>query len=157
VKLVSGADSPLEVASAKCRTYQRGRKPMRLTICLATALAACASSTETLAKPAAAAKQAEFQLNETTWTFVDKDKKVRESVDAAGNYIENSIAGKHIDHGTVVMKDGKACFTSAMTKEGEDCWTTTPVKIGHSMVTTNDKGRKLRVTRVAYKPLSMPK
>jgi hypothetical protein len=56
-----------------------------------------------------------------------------------------------------VMKNRKACFTSAMTKEGEICWTTRPVKIGHSMVTTNDKGEKLTVTRVKYTPLSMPK
>ena len=55
------------------------------------------------------------------------------------------------------MKDGKACFTSAMTKEGEVCWTTRPVKVGHSMVTTNDKGQKLKVTRIAYVPMSMPK
>ena len=37
-----------------------------------------------------------------------------------GNYIANAVSGKHIDHGTAVMKDGKACFTSAMTKDGED-------------------------------------
>ena len=55
------------------------------------------------------------------------------------------------------MKAHKACFTSAMTKDGEMCWTTTPVSIGHSMVTKNDKGRKLTVTRVKYTPLSMPK
>ena len=30
------------------------------------------------------------------------------------------------------------------------CWTTRAVKIGHSMVTTNDKGKKLKVTRVHY-------
>ena len=55
------------------------------------------------------------------------------------------------------MKDGKACFTSAMTKDGEECWATHPVKIGHSMNTTNDKGRKLTVMRVKYVPMSMPK
>ena len=110
-----------------------------------------------VAKPAA--KSAGFQLNETSWTYVDPDKKVKaiESIDASGNYIENAVSGKHIDHGTAVMKDGKACFTSAMTKEGESCWTTHPTKIGHSMKTTSDKGQKLTVTRVAYKPLSMPK
>ena len=124
---------------------------MRVTICLAAALAFCAS--------AAAAKPAAFQLNKTTWTYVDPGKKVkaRESIDADGNYIENALSGKHIDHGTAVMKDGKACFTSAMTKDGELCWTTRPVSIGHSMVTTNDKGEKLKVTRVAYVPMSMPK
>ena len=66
-------------------------------------------------------------------------------IDANGNYIENSVSGKHIDHGTAVMKDDKACFTSAMTKDGEVCWTTKPVKIGHSMSTTSDKGESLTV------------
>ena len=125
---------------------------MRTTICLAAALAFCAS--------AAAAKPAAFQINSTTWTFVDKkDGKLKESIDTDGNYITNTIGGKHIDHGTAVMKDRKACFTSAMNKDGEECWTTPPhaLKIGHSFVTTNDKGRKLKVTRVAYVKLSMPK
>jgi len=45
---------------------------------------------------------------------------MQESVDANGNYIITSGA-EHIDHRTAVMKDGKACFTSAMTKEGEEC------------------------------------
>ena len=64
-----------------------------------------------------------------------------------------------MDHGTAVMKDGKACFTSAMTKEGEVCWTTPKyaLKIGHTFNTTSDKGQKLKVTRVAYAKLSMPK
>jgi hypothetical protein len=121
---------------------------MRLTICL-TALILCASSMPADAKTAA------FQLNKTSWTFVDHGKKVRESIDAAGNYIENTVSGKHVDHGTAVMKGNKACFTSAMTKEGEVCWTTKPVAIGHSMVATSDKGEKLKVTRVAYVKLSM--
>ena len=126
---------------------------MRLTICLTTALVLSAGSTPLAAKPA------HFQLMSTTWTYVDPDQKVkvRESIDAKGNYIENAVSGKHIDHGTAVMKGDKACFTSAMTKEGEMCWTTHPVKIGHSMVTKNDKGRSLKVTRVAYVPMSMPK
>jgi hypothetical protein len=127
---------------------------MRLTIILAAAVL-CAGSTPLIAKTA---KHAAFQLNETTWTFTDKkDGKLKESVDADGNYIAQTIGGKHIDHGTAVMKATKACFTSAMTKDGEICWTTRPVKIGHSMVTTNDKGEKLTVTRVKYTPLSMPK
>jgi hypothetical protein len=127
---------------------------MRFTICLG-ALVLCASPVQLDAKTAA--KPAAFQLNETSWTYVDHGKKVRESIDADGNYIENTIGGKHVDHGTAVMKDDKACFTSAMTKEGEMCWTTRPVAIGHSMVTTNDRGRKLKVTRVKYVKLSMPK
>ena len=127
---------------------------MRLTIILAAAVL-CAGSTPLIAKTA---KHAAFQLNETTWTFVDKkDGKLKESIDADGNYIAQTVGGKHIDHGTAVMKDNKACFTSAMTNEGEVCWTTRTVKIGHSFVTRNDKGRKLKVTRVKYTPLSMPK
>jgi len=125
---------------------------MRTTICLAAALAFCAS--------AVAAKPAAFQIASTTWTFVDKkDGKLKESIDADGNYITNKISGKHLDHGTAVMKDGKACFTSAMTKDGEICWTAPKyaLKIGHSFMTTSDKGEKLKVTRVAYTKLSMPK
>jgi hypothetical protein len=129
---------------------------MRVTLC-AVALTSLLAASSVGAKPAA--KAAEFQLNETSWSFVDPEKKVKaiESIDASGNYIENAVSGKHIDHGTAVMKDGKACFTSAMNNDGEDCWTTHPVKVGHSMKTTSDKGQKLTVTRVAYKPLKMPK
>ena len=128
---------------------------MRITICLTAALALCAASTPALAKTA---RPAAFQLNETSWTYVDKKMKVRESIDASGNYIENAVSGKHIDHGTAVMKGHKACFTSAMTKEGELCWTTprNAVAIGHSFVTRSDKGQKLRVTRIKYTPLKMP-
>ena len=125
---------------------------MRTTICLAAALAFCAS--------AAAAKPATFDIKGTTWTFVEKkDGKLKESIDADGNYITNKISGKHLDHGTAVMKDGKACFTSAMNKDGEVCWTAPKyaLKIGHSFMTTSDKGEKLKVTRVAYTKLSMPK
>ena len=129
---------------------------MRVFISLIAGVALCASSQAAIAKMAP--KKAAFQLDNTTWTFTDKDgTKVKESIDAKGNYISNSAAGKHLDHGTAVMKDDKACFTSAMTKDGEVCWTTKPVKIGHSMETTNDKGEKLTVTRVAYSPLHMPK
>lgn len=110
------------------------------------------------AATAPAAKPMAFQLNETTWTFTDKDgTNVQESIDAKGNYIANSTAGKHLDHGTSVMKGDKACFTSAMTKEGEVCWTTGPVDVGHSFATVSDKGQKLTVNRVAYVPMSMPK
>ena len=128
---------------------------MRVLISLIAGVALCATSQAALAKMA---KKSAFQLDSTTWTFTDKDgTKVKESIDAKGNFIANSVAGKHLDHGTAVMKDDKACFTSAMTKDGEICWTTKPVKIGHSMETTNDKGEKLMVTRVAYSPLHMPK
>ena len=123
---------------------------MRLAICLTAALALCAS-TQIAAKPAS------FQINSTSWKFTQKGEKLVMSVDADGNYIENTAAGKHKDHGTVVMKGDKVCFTSAMNNEGEDCWTTKSVGVGHSMQTKNDKGETLTVTRVKYKPLSMPK
>ena len=95
-------------------------------------------------------------LNETTWEYTDPEtgKALRESIDAAGNYITVSGA-EHIDHGTVVMKDGKACFTSAMKKEGESCWTGPQVAEGESGETTSDKGEKLTVKRVAYVPMTM--
>lgn len=151
---------------------------MRLTICLTAALALCACNKQAAAPAGndtnateansmaaetntAAATPAAFQLNETTWTFTDTDKdktQVKESIDANGNYIANSLDGKkHLDHGTSVMKGDKACFTSAMTKDGEDCWTTKAVAIGESMDTTSDKGKKLTVTRVAYEALTIPK
>jgi hypothetical protein len=152
---------------------------MRLTICLTAALAlcACAKQAQTPANNAVteanademnaaeanaaapATTPAAFQLNETTWTYIDPKEKVKaqQSIDANGNYIENAVSGKHIDHGTAVMKGDKACFTSAMTKEGEVCWTTKPTAIGQSMDTVSDKGQKLTVTRVAYVPMSMPK
>lgn len=127
---------------------------MRATICIAAAAVLCAGSTALGAKTA---KHATFQLNQTTWTFTDKKEgRVKESIDADGNYITQTIAGKHLDHGTAVMKDGKACFTSKMTTEGEICWTTTPVSVGHSILTTSDKGEKIRVKRVKYTPLKMP-
>ncbi|QNP42947.1 hypothetical protein [Sphingomonas daechungensis] len=104
----------------------------------------------------AAATPAAFQLNETTWTFTDKDgQAIKESIDASGNYIANA-GDKHLDHGTSVIKDGKACFTSAMNKDGEVCWTIQAVEVGQAMETTSDKGEKLTVTRVAYEPMTMP-
>src|SRR3982751_2320475 len=128
---------------------------MRLTICLIAVAAIASAATPAVAKGPA------FQINETTWTYVDPDHKVKakESIDADGNYIENAVSGKHIDHGTAVMKGRKACFTSAMTTEGEVCWTTprSAIKIGHSFVARSDKGRKLKVTRIAYVKLEMPK
>ena len=124
---------------------------MRLTICLTAAAALFSGSTSL------AAKTATPQINHTSWTFTQKGTKLRMSVDDSGNYIENTAAGKHHDHGTAVVKDNKICFTSAMNKEGEICWTGKDLKVGQSMVTISDKGEKLRVTRVAYKPLSMPK
>lgn len=130
---------------------------MRLTICLTAALAVSAWSSQASAA-APATKVSAFQLNETTWVFTDKDgTKVQESIDAKGNYIANAVDGKHLDHGTSLMKGDKACFTSAMNKDGEICWTTKPVDVGQSMDTVSSKGEKLTVSRVAYVPLSMPK
>lgn len=104
-----------------------------------------------MAAPAALAS-----INETSWEFTDakSGKPMQESVDAAGKYIV--VSGKeHIDHGTGVMKDGKACFTSAMDKEGEVCWTDPMLAVGASGEATSDKGEKLTVKRVAYTPLTM--
>ena len=146
---------------------------MRATICFATMSVFAAYSTAIAAQTAAAppapapaaapapvpaAAPAAFQLDETTWTFTDsKGVKVQESIDPKGNYIAQSTAGKHLDHGMSVMKNGKACFTSAMTKDGEVCWSTKPVAIGQALDTVSDKGEKLTVTRTAYVALSMPK
>ena len=97
----------------------------------------------------AMAAPAGFQLNETSWEFTEDGKAMVETVDAGGNYVTWS-GSEHIDHGTAVMKDGKACFTSAMNKDGEDCWTVQPTEIGQSLDATSDKGKKLTVKRVAY-------
>jgi hypothetical protein len=93
-------------------------------------------------------------IKETTWEYKRDGKLVQESIDAAGNYI-TTAGSEHIDHGTVVMKDEKACFTSAMTKEGEMCWTDPKLDVGASGETVNDKGEKLQVKRVAYVPKTM--
>jgi hypothetical protein len=106
------------------------------------------AASENAATPAAT--PAAMSLNETTWTYTDKDgKNIEESIDATGNYI--STAGTaHDDHGTYVAKDGKACFTSAMNKDGEMCWTAPDAAIGQTVEAVSDKGEKLMVTRVAY-------
>ena len=137
---------------------------MRLTILTATACLALAGCSKPADAPpadanAAAANEAvpaAFDINETSWEFTDPETKklIFESVDANGNYIANAGA-EHFDHGTAVMKDGKACFTSAMTDEGEVCWTDPKVEVGQSGETTSDKGEKLTVKRVEYKPLTM--
>ncbi len=141
---------------------------MRLMICLAAACALAACSKQAEAPPAAdnsadvtnasapVVPAALTSINETSWEFTDNKthKPMQESVDANGKYI--TVSGKeHIDHGTAVMKDSKACFTSAMDKVGEVCWTDPKVEIGQSGETTSDKGEKLTVKRVAYAPLTM--
>ncbi len=140
---------------------------MRIIICLAAAasLAACNKDATPAADNVAtgvtnttapAVPAALTSINETSWEFTDSKtgKPMQESVDAAGKYIV--VSGKeHIDHGTAVMKAGKACFTSAMTKEGEVCWTDPMAPVGQAGETTSDKGEKLTVKRVAYVPLTM--
>ena len=103
----------------------------------------------------AAVAAAASQYLETSWEFTDKGKPMLESIDASGNYI--AVSGEeHMDHGTVVMKGSKLCFTSAMNKEGEDCWQDPVLAVGESGESVSDKGKKLTVKRVAYQPLSMP-
>ena len=109
-----------------------------------------------VAVDANAAGTALASINETSWEFTDNKtgKPMQESVDATGKYI--TVSGKeHIDHGTAVMKDGKACFTSAMNKDGEVCWTDPMLAVGGSGVTTSDKGEKLTVKLTDYVPLTM--
>jgi hypothetical protein len=75
---------------------------MRPIICLTAAAILFAGSTPVLAK---AAKPAPFQIDTTSWLFTEKGTRTRMSVDADGNYITQSVAGKHLDHGTAVVKD----------------------------------------------------
>ena len=97
------------------------------------------------------ASPSKFKLNGITWVFVEEHgTKVRETVDHDGNYVARTFVGKELDHGTAVMKGSKACFTSEVDNSGEVCWTTRPLNIGQSMVSTSDKGEKLKVTRVKY-------
>jgi hypothetical protein len=130
------------------------------------ALAACDRSTETTAEANVAdtanaaddanavATPAAFDIKGTSWEFTEDGKPMVESIDADGNFIVNSGAD-HIDHGTAVMKGGKACFTSAMTDEGEVCWSNPNLVVGQSGETTSDKGEKLTVKRVEYVALTM--
>ena len=112
--------------------------------------ASTTAANEVAATPAPAA----FSINKTSWEYTRDGKPRQESIDADGNYIITSGA-EHIDHGKAVMKDGKACFTSAMTKEGEMCWTDPKLEVGGSGETVSDKGEKLQLKRVAYVPKTM--
>lgn len=96
-----------------------------------------------------AAATAEFQINQTSWEFTREGKATTETIDANGNYVAWS-GDEHLDHGKVVMKDGKACFTSAMDQEGEICWTTADTAVGETFETVSDKGEKLAVKRIEY-------
>ena len=93
-------------------------------------------------------------LNNSTYEYVRNSRAIQLSVDGSGNYI--STAGKDpMDHGTTAMKDGKLCFTSAMTKDGEICWTDPKLAVGQQGPTVSDKGEKLTVKHVAYVPKTM--
>ena len=93
-------------------------------------------------------------MNNTTYEYVRNSRAIQLSVDGSGNYI--STAGKdHMDHGTTAMKDGKLCFTSAMTKDGEICWSDPKLAVGQQGPTVSDKGEKLTVKQVAYVPKTM--
>ena len=102
-----------------------------------------------IAALAACSKPAGSTINETSWEYIEDGKPMQESIDAKGNYIKTSGA-EHIDHGTVVMKEGKACFTSAMTKQGEVCWTSPKLDVGASGETVSDTGEKLPIKRIPY-------
>lgn len=131
-----------------------------MTSLAALALAGCNQAADTTANDMAATNDAMMandmmapaatgEITRTSWEFTEDGKPMLESIDENGNYIVSS-GGKHVDHGTAVMKDGKACFTSAMTDEGEVCWTDPMVEVGQSGETTSDKGEKLTVKRVEY-------
>ncbi len=121
-------------------------------------LAACGSpeaEQETVAVAEVEAPAEAMSLHETTWTFVQDDKEIMESIDASGNYIANA-GNEHFDHGTYVLLDGKQCFTSAMNDEGQMCWTTPAnIEVGESVDITSDGNEKLTITRADYKPLTM--
>ena len=117
------------------------------------AVAAPAAPSPVAAPAATVAAPAAKSLNETTWTFTRKGKKIQESIDANGNYVANA-GSEHVDHGTSAMVDGKMCFTSAMGKKETTCWTMVDAAIGATVETTSDKGEKLKVTRVAYVPMA---
>ena len=63
---------------------------MRTILLLTAALALGAWSGQAGAKP--------FQIINTSWAYVEHGKKVRETIDADGNYMENAVSGKHVDH-----------------------------------------------------------
>ena len=127
---------------------------MRSIFYISAALALCAGSTTILAKHA---KPASMSIKQNSWTYTYNGTRSLESVDNDGNFITQSSRGKHLDHGTAMMKGNKVCFSSAMDPKRDGCWTAKDLKVGQSAITTSDKGEKLKVTRVKYAPLSMPK
>lgn len=122
-------------------------------------LAALGAATMLSSIPATAKESAKASvvaaspINETTWEFTQGGKPMQEFVDSNGNYITTS-GTEDVDHGTVVMKHRKACFTSAMTKKPA-CWSDPKLEVGASGQSTSDKGEKLSLKRVAYVSKSM--
>ena len=92
----------------------------------------------------------------TSWSFSEDGTAYVETIDDNGAYITETADGEHADHGTAVMKDGKACFTSAMTDEGERCFTVPDHAIGDTITVVDDNGNSLEVTRTEYAELTMP-
>ena len=142
---------------------------MRLTICLTAAVALCACSKPAESPPpaadnaaenvaeanASAATSATPQINETSWTYTDKEgRKVQESIGPDGKYVSTASDGKHVDHGKAWVQNEKVCFDSDMDKEAETCWKASRAEIGQTMEAVSDKGERLSVTRIAYVPPS---
>lgn len=113
-----------------------------------------ASATDAAAAPEVVS--ASQSLHRTSWTFTMDGKQIFESIDENGNYIADTVDGEHYDHGSYALKDGKACFTSAMNEDGEICWTGGEARVGETATVTNEKGEALEVTRAEYRPLTMP-
>ena len=130
---------------------------MRLMICLTAALALCACSKQPKRRHAAdnAAEVTKplrprrrlpsDQRDDLDFTDKTQEASRNRSTPTA---ITSAVPAEHIDHGTAVMKDGKACFTSAMTRTARSAGR--PRSRSASRETTSDKGEKLTVTRVAY-------
>lgn len=127
---------------------------MHKTVLVAALAALAACSTLSAEQTKEAAVLAAFPLNQTSWEYMRNGKLLQLSVDVGGNYIITS-GTQHIDHGTAVIKNGKFCFTSAMTKEGENCWTNPKLNVDASGETVSDKGEKLQLKRVIYVPRAM--
>src|SRR5919112_2941250 len=127
---------------------------MHKTILVAALAALAACSTLSAEQTKEASVLAAFPINQTSWEYVQNGKLLQLSVDVGGNYIITS-GTQHVDHGTAMIKNGKFCFTSAMTKEGENCWTNPKLDVDASGETVSDKGEKLRLKRVIYVPRAM--
>lgn len=141
---------------------------MRSALCVAAlglALASCqkngiAPANEAdanLASPDAAALPTSrpiASIKQTSWEFTQSGKAMQESIDAEGKFIIK-VGAEPIDHGTSEMKNGRICSISAVDDGGEYCWTVPDLDIGQSGEAVSDKGEKLMVKRVAYRPLTL--